>query len=293
MNTTMSLPELDWAWKRVRRLLGIAYLWCPVVVIVLALVVVAPTWPSDFVWWSVVPAAVATVVAVLAQRFLASQISSPGRWVSGAVLALMLECAAAAMGGMAVVGSSSFDGPAWVASAAFFAPWPAIVVGGATAFSAVRTILPPKTPLWGETDFAVGFQVRYLGKPAVNGFGPNSGPKVQTLGLSVSATSASLWVGSPGYLGARTAPDEGVYLTLELSDVQECHPVMLGQDVLAQPWLALRSGTPIWAAPGEAVRFRTLTGEILIPVVNAGLAADLIQRRIRRASHRGTPEHTL
>ncbi|GAB3285809.1 hypothetical protein [Parasphingorhabdus pacifica] len=71
-------------------------------------------------------------------------------------------------------------------------------------------------------------------------------------------------------------------MSLRLADLREITPVTLPPGPPLQ-WFALHDGTPLYAEQGPAVVLRTGTGEYILPVHDAGLASELLHRRVARS----------
>ncbi|MFD4367780.1 hypothetical protein [Rhodococcus sp. NPDC058521] len=249
---------------------------------------------GEYARWSWLPlalvSAVAITFAVVVDR---GGLDSARWWRTVAFYAAILEVVMGPAGALALMMGVDRDAPSWMIGFAFMSALVVPLVAMIVAHNASRMLQPPTTGEWGETDVDAVFDLRYRGHPA--GHRPNSKHKSleQILSMTISTESISLAVGSTAGLVTVALPDSGTYTRIPLGEVLDTRPVTVGREVLSAPWMILRSGTPIWASPGEAVWIRAQGGEFVIPIDNSTVVAELIQRRVRRASQRGTIAHTL
>ena len=146
-----AVPEVKSAWSRVRRLLTAAFVWCPVLVVMLSAVAVIPVWVSSGGReWSWIPAVGAAVIAAVGALWIRRNSTvNPDRWPSTSFLLMVVQSMFGLIGATVVVGASLDDSElTWILGAASLGAVAAVLTGSALAFSAMRTIRPPSSAAW-------------------------------------------------------------------------------------------------------------------------------------------------
>ncbi|NLU84369.1 hypothetical protein [Rhodococcus sp. HNM0569] len=278
-------PDLQRSWSKVRTHLNVAFVFVPLVAVLLtAGVAVVATAASVASLVALACVAIPPMCAALWLRH--GGFRSITRWVSIAVLASLVQALAGSIGtAVAVAGHTE---PSQV-SALWGLVWICPLVAVVSAFMARSALVPPRSAEVGDTDLELKFLVRYDGTPqghtmGVHRYTVTRGPVgIQLLFASLSGDALELWVGSPGYVGAMTLPDEGTYASIPFRDIQSCRVVQLGPEVQGMQWMVLRSGAVLRPTPGPAVLITTNGVERFIPLNDATLVASVIERRMRRA----------
>lgn len=291
-----TVPELAREWRSIRRRLLTAFVWCPILVGTLAIVAVVPIWVgSGATMWSWIPPVSVAVVAIPVGLVLSrGGIANARWWRPVAFYSTTLQVVLGPAGALVLMALGvDRDAPTWMIRFAYTSALIVPIASMIAAHFALDKLYPPTTGEWGEVRIDARFDLRYLGHPAGHVENARHKSLEQILSMTVSDDSVSIAVGSTRSVVVLAFADSGTYTRIPLSDILDSRSVTLGQEVLSAPWMILRSGTPIWAAPGEAVQLRARGGEFVVPVDNANVVADLIGRRVRRASQRRPTEHVL
>lgn len=266
-------------WRKVRIQLLLAYFLFPGMVVALAVAGAFPLWLEHGPQWStIVPVVLVAVPPLILAFVLACNGLRDMEPVVLCVIPLALLHGLIAMVSNAYI--SSIPGAIGSFSIlSFFGSWGLCIAAAVFALLAASETSVPQTPEWGETDIIARFSLKTTASPRIQGFAP--GPSRVQLLLAVTATGVS--VAMPKSIRHPLIPrsTEGIYGHIPLVSIRECVPVVLSPP--HSPWLVLKSGIEIWAAQGEAIVIRTREGEWMVPLDNAGVVADFINRRARRA----------
>ena len=269
-------------------LLACVYVVAPALIVTLVLVVTTMARGGVFTGDLLLGPAVGALPAVAAGVWLRrTGYQEPAAWASTAFLAGLAQAFGGVVSSVLIRDDSGVDVSValewmwlWI--------WLLPMVSTYVANQARKLIVPPTTSALGDTSLRLPFHTRYLGHPKGHTMRPlfrferwNKGIQLATIELT--GEQLELAVVSPGNLGPATLPDEGLYASVPYNQIRRCRTITLGPEVSASPWMVLRTGTQLWAVPGEAILLTTDEFERYIPVDNATLICQLIERRIRRA----------
>lgn len=248
-------------WARARRLLSlsVAMPW------LVALACAATSALASAGWWSALLVAGAVLPAVGHALAVRHDVLRPASWVRHAFLASGVQFLVGVIPCLGVAANAP-SGAGRVSSGVLFVL--ALVCGAVSVVAARRALtalLAPLVPELGATPFRLTVGVRY----AVTAPAPVSAH----LDIDVDRIGwRARW-----HRGRDTGPQ--VAVAVRFAELVGVEPVMLPGEPALRPWVTLPDGTVLYAQPGPALVLHTANRRWLVPVHDALLLAELVNRR--------------
>ncbi|WP_116045639.1 hypothetical protein [Amycolatopsis palatopharyngis] len=259
------LRVLQPRWAKARGYLLLALAGCPSLIALSSALMVTMAGAHEFAWWLVLPLLGSALPAVVLAVRLSALTREPHLWLKAAFLTMACQ---QLLGGIPAVGmavSAGSAGASTVATVAFLAQWGLLVLGCVFAYLASRALLLPVCPELAATPFTVAFRARL----PITGDGLLSGSARVVRDRVEWSTRRHRGRGGP------TAAGQLTFDRIRAVRIAELPPA-----TPRIPWLRLSDGSTMYTSPGPAVILATDLGEWMFPITDAGLFADLLNRRI-------------
>ncbi|SFB16401.1 hypothetical protein SAMN05216266_105308 [Amycolatopsis marina] len=266
------LHVLQPRWARARSYLLVALAGVPLLILLSSALLVAVAAAHEFAWWLVLPLLGSALPALVLAARLSTLTLEPHRWLKAAFLTAGCQLL---IGGIPAVGmavNAGSGGASAAATVAFLAQWALLVLGCVFAYRASRVLLVPVCPELAATPFTVAFRARL----------PNIGDGLLSGSARVARDRVEWSARRHKGRGGPTAEGQFTFEHVRAVRVSALPPAT--QHI---PWLRLSDGSTMYTSPGPAVILSTDAGECMLPIADAGLFADLLNRRI--AAWRGGP----
>ncbi|MEV6236696.1 hypothetical protein [Lentzea sp. NPDC051838] len=208
-------------------------------------------------WWAMVPLLGAAVPAVVLVWWLRGRGAlDPAAWLHAAFLAAGAQLL---LGAIPSYGISVSSTPA--AIGIFVLCWVFAAASCLQAHRARRALLEPMVPELGSTQLRLAIAVRFA----------LTAHDLVSAHIDLDAEEVS-W-------SARRPRARGAGMTVHLGRITQVSVVGLPPVPALQPWLMMPGGPVLYAQPGPAVVLTTTSSEWMLPVHDAVLLAELVNRR--------------
>jgi hypothetical protein len=253
-------PPLQARWVRARGYLVTALMACPLMSVLLCgvLLVMASARPGVTAW-VLLPLLGAALPGAILVGSIRSMIFHPPRWARAAMLC---GCHQLLLGGIPAVGFAAGDSGVGAMTVLVLQ---AVVVGISVycAVRAHRALLTPLGPELGAIPFTVAFRPRFADPTMLSG------------SVSVGADRVD-WT-ARRHRGRSRVSGHGSVMFAQLRGARS---TVLPREPAPVPWIRLSNGEVVCTSPGPVVLLGTDTGEWMLPVNDAALFVELLNRRI-------------
>lgn len=217
-------------------------------------------------WPVVVSPVVSALPAVVLRRWFRQQTPlDPGSWLSAAFLTAAAQLVVGAIPTYGIAISSATGASRGVVTLLFALCWVLATAMCLSAHRANRTLLEPLIPELGSTDVRLSLAARVQ---------PGDGLESAHVVVERDRVEWSVRLHRQRGNGSRRAG-----ISVPFGQLRQVTPATLPIEPAARPWLTLADGTVLEAGPGPAILLDTLDGAWLIPVHDAGLVAEVVNRR--------------
>ena len=245
-------------WSRARRSLSLSSTLFPglLVAACATLLGIEAAGPEGVAWWVVVPLLGAAVPAVMFTWWARGNGAlDPATWLHAAFLSAGAQLLIGAIPSYGIAVNTSG------ATAIFILCWVFAAASCLQAHRARRALLEPMIPELGATPLRLAIAVRFA----------LTAHDLVSAHIDLDAEEVS-W-------SARRRRGRGTGMTIHFGRLTQVSVATLPSVPPLQPWLMLPGGPVVYAQPGPAVVLTTTSSEWMLPVHDAVLLAELINRR--------------
>lgn len=258
-------------WDRVRSLLTTAVVRLPALVFLLCVAQLVLAWlvRGTFAWWLALPLAGAAVPAlILLSWFRGPGLRVPGQWTRRYLLLGLLAPVLGGIPAYAMAAAVVTAPGQLLALLLAVAAWIPVPVGVSLVGKAVHALRWPLVPELGSCSLPIEFGLRFTATTALFG-----------------AYTAGVWIGDDHLRWHAREVHRATFVperngTIPFADLGGAVATAIPAGAPPQPWLPLDSATMLHAPPGPVVSLRLRTGDWLLPVNEAALFVEILNRRI-------------
>jgi hypothetical protein len=251
-------------WSRSQRHITMFSVVLPALQLLLCTVIVVMAGGGG-IWPTAIPLVPVAITAVALRQWLRRQTPlDPLMWLPAAFLVAGVQLLSAAVPAYDIATSSTPDALAGPASL-FFLCWVVAVATCVSAHRAGRALLVPLAAELGSADLRLRLAVRAAA----------TGPELVSAQIVVERDRVEWTV----RLHLRRSGDPRIDVSVPFRELLQVMPVTLPAVPELRPWTVLSGGITLYAQAGPAILLTSTHDQWLIPVHDADLVADLIQRR--------------
>jgi hypothetical protein len=254
-------------WQGARRQLLLSVTMSGLVVVLCASMLgLTASGPEGFLWWATVLLAGALAPAGAFVWWIArSGVLEPASWLRAAFIVSGTQLLVGVIPCLGVAINASSGAAGAVAGSLFPLTWVCGAVCAVTAHRAHRMLIVPMVPELGATAFRLAVALRYaITAPALI----SARLEIGTDGLDLSARL---------HRGRSSGPR--VEIAMGFADLRQVAAIGLTGEPALRPWLTLPNGAVLYARPGPALLLSSANGQRVVPVHDAVVLAELIDRR--------------